>query len=249
MNFLGIFLGIGCIVAAMMLEGTNPSMMLVLPAFLVVFGASFFACVVQFPFAHILGALKCFLWLLIPPHIRLEAQVELLVGLSTTARQQGLLALENSIASASDDYTRDGIQMIVDGVDKDALKQILEQAIAVEEAKYEPYAKMLESMGGYSPTMGIIGAVLGLIHAMSLLDRPDELGPAIAVAFVATIYGLVLANLICLPAANRIKSVVAEMTLFKYMTLEGLVSIAAGENTMMLKRRLAVYSSESKENQ
>ena len=97
--------------------------------------------------------------------------------------------------------------------------------------------------------MGIIGAVLGLIHAMSLLDRPDELGPAIAVAFVATIYGLVLANLICLPAANRVKSVVAEMTLFKYMTLEGLVSIAAGENTMMLKRRLAVYSSESKENQ
>ena len=187
--------------------------------------------------------------MLIPPHIRLEAQVELLVGLSTTARQQGLLALENSIASASDEYTRDGIQMIVDGVDKDALKQILEQAIAVEEAKYEPYAKMLESMGGYSPTMGIIGAVLGLIHAMSLLDRPDELGPAIAVAFVATIYGLVLANLICLPAAHRVKSVVAEMTLFKYMTLEGLVSIAAGENTMMLKRRLAVYSSESKENQ
>lgn len=249
MNFLGIFLAIACIVVAMMLEGTNPSMMLVLPAFLVVVGASFFACVVQFPISAILGAFKCFLWLLVPPRIRLEAQVELLVGLSTTARQQGLLALENSIASASDDFTRDGIQMIVDGVDKDALKQILEQGIAVEEAKYEPYAKVLEGMGGYSPTMGIIGAVLGLIHAMSLLDRPDELGPAIAVAFVATIYGLVLANLICLPASNRIKGVVGEMTLYKYMTLEGLVSIAAGENTMMLKRRLAVYSAEKNENQ
>ena len=167
---------------------------------------------------------------------------------STTARQQGLLALENSIASASDDFTRDGIQMIVDGVDKDALKEILEQGIAVEEAKYEPYAKMLEAMGGYSPTMGIIGAVLGLIHAMSLLDRPDELGPAIAVAFVATIYGLVLANLICLPASNLIKGIVANQTLYKYMTLEGLVSIAAGENTMMLKRRLAVYAGEKNEN-
>ena len=248
MNFLGIFLAVGCILASMMLEGTNPTMMLVLPAFLVVFGASFFACLVQFPIGIILGALKCFLWLLMPPRVSMDAQVELLVGLSTTARQQGLLALENSIASANDDFTRDGIQMIVAGVDKDAFKSILEQGIAVEEAKYEPYAKMLEAMGGYSPTMGIIGAVLGLIHAMSLLDRPDELGPAIAVAFVATIYGLVLANIICLPASNRVKSIVAEQTLFKYMTLEGLVSIAAGENTMMLKRRLAVYTGEKSEN-
>ncbi|NLK84402.1 MAG: flagellar motor protein [Aeromonadales bacterium] len=249
MNFLGIFLGIGCIVIAMILEGTHPGMMLVLPAFLVVFGTSFFACVVQFPLPTIVGALKCFMWLLVPPRIRLEPQAEFLVGLSTTARQQGLLALENSIGSASDDFTRGGIQMIVDGVDKDSLHQILEQAIAVEEAKYEPYSKFLEAMGGYSPTMGIIGAVLGLIHAMSLLDRPDELGPAIAVAFVATIYGLVLANIICLPAANRIKGIVAEMTLLKYMTLDGLVSIASGENTMMIKRRLEVYSSEKKDAQ
>ena len=100
MNFLGIFLAIGCIVAAMMMEGTNPTMMLVLPAFLVVFGASFFACVVQFPLATIMGALKCFIWTIAPPRNNMDAQVELLVGLSTTARQQGLLALENSIASA-----------------------------------------------------------------------------------------------------------------------------------------------------
>lgn len=247
MNFLGIFLAIGCITCSMMIEGTNPAMMLELPAFLVVVGASFFATWVQFPLPQIIGAFKCMLWTLAPPRIPFDSQVELLVGLSTTARQQGLLALENSIGSASDDFTRDGIQMIVDGVDKDSLKAILENAISVEEAKMEPYAKMLEAMGGYSPTMGIIGAVLGLIHAMSLLDRPDELGPAIAVAFVATIYGLVVANIICLPASNRVKSIIGEMGLYKYMTLEGLVSIAAGENTMMLKRRLAIYTGEKAE--
>ncbi|MGN0902606.1 MAG: flagellar motor protein [Succinivibrio sp.] len=249
MNFLGIILAVGCIIAGMMMEGTNPLMMLVLPAFLVVVGASFFACMVQFQLKEIIGALKCFLWLLKAPRHGFESQVELLVGLSTTARQQGLLALENSIGSAPDDFTRDGIQMIVDGVDKDALQSILENSIAVEEARYEPFAKVLEAMGGYSPTMGIIGAVLGLIHAMSLLDRPDELGPAIAVAFVATIYGLVLANIICLPTSNRIKSVIAEQSLYEYMTLEGLVSIASGENTMMLKRRLAVYVAEKNEGQ
>ena len=247
MNFLGIFLAIGCITCSMMIEGTNPAMMLELPAFLVVVGASFFATWVQFPLPQIIGAFKCMLWTLAPPRIPFDSQVELLVGLSTTARQQGLLALENSIGSASDDFTRDGIQMIVDGVDKDSLKAILENAISVEEAKMEPYAKMLEAMGGYSPTMGIIGAVLGLIHAMSLLDHPDELGPAIAVAFVATIYGLVVANIICLPSSNRVKSIIGEMGLYKYMTLEGLVSIAAGENTMMLKRRLAIYTGEKAE--
>ena len=97
-------------------------------------------------------------------------------------------------------------------------------------------------MGGYFPTMGIVGAVLGLIHAMSLLDRPDLLGPSIAVAFVATIYGVAGANVLLIPAANRIRSINAEIALFKYMTLEGLVSIASSENTLMLKRRIGVYT-------
>ena len=101
MNFLGIFLAIGCITCSMMIEGTNPAMMLELPAFLVVVGASFFATWVQFPLPQIIGAFKCMLWTLAPPRIPFDSQVELLVGLSTTARQQGLLALENSIGSAS----------------------------------------------------------------------------------------------------------------------------------------------------
>ena len=162
--------------------------------------------------------------------------------MSTIARQQGPLALENSVASASDDFTRTGIQMIVDGVDKDALYSLLQNAIELEQERMEPCVRFYESMGGYLPTMGIIGAVLGLIHAMSLLDRPDLLGPSIAVAFVATIYGLVGANIILIPTGNRIRTALAEGAMFKYMTLEGLVSIAAAENTLMLKRRIGVYT-------
>ena len=247
MNFLGIFLAIGCILTSMILEGIHPGILINLPAFLVVWGAAFFACFVQFTIGEILAGVKCFLWLLAPPRQNLAAQVELLVGLSTTARQQGLLALENQIGSASDDFTRDGIQMLVDGVDKDTLKALLENAIDIEQAKYTPCCKFWEGLGGYAPTMGIIGAVLGLIHAMSLLDRPDLLGPSIAVAFVATIYGLVLANIIALPASARIKNIASGMAIYKYMTLEGLLSIAAGENTMMIKRRMAVYTGEKAE--
>ena len=247
MNFLGIFLAIGCILTSMILEGTGPGILINLPAFLVVVGSSFFACFVQFTIGEIVGALKCLLWVLSPPRINPTAQVELLISMSTTARQQGLLALENSIGSANDDFTRDGIQMIVDGVDKETLQALLENAIEVEQSKIEPCFKFWENLGGYAPTMGIIGAVLGLIHAMSLLDRPDLLGPSIAVAFVATIYGLVLANIIALPSSGRIKTLAAQQAGFKFMTLEGLVSIAAGENTMMMKRRMAIYTGEKSE--
>lgn len=242
MNLLGVFLAVGCIVTAMVLEGTHPSALINFPAFLVVCGSGFCACLVQFSLKEVFMALKHLLWLITPPRLNFQSQAELLAGMATIARQQGVLALENSVSSANDDFTRTGIQMIVDGVDKDVLYALLENAIALEQEKLDPASKYFESMGGYFPTMGIIGAVLGLIHAMSLLDRPDLLGPSIAVAFVATIYGLLGANCFLIPAGGRIRAIAAEMALYKYMTLEGLVSIAASENTLMLKRRIGVYT-------
>lgn len=247
MNLLGVFVAVGCVLATMLIEGTHPTALINLPAFLVVVGAGFGACMVQFSFKQILLALRHAIWLVSPPRFKFDAQAELLTGMSTIARQQGPLALENSVSSASDDFTRTGIQMIVDGVDKDVLYTLLENAIELEQNKLEPNAKFYESMGGYFPTMGIIGAVLGLIHAMSLLDRPDLLGPSIAVAFVATIYGVGGANIFLIPAGNRIRTINAEIALYKYMTLEGLVSIAASENTLMLKRRIGVYTGRMNE--
>ena len=134
--------------------------------------------------------------------------------------------------------------MIVDGVDKEQLHQLLENEIEMEQHELEQSVKVFEALGGYAPTMGILGAVLGLIHAMGLLDQPEKLGPAIAVAFVATIYGVGSANILFLPIANRFKAFNHEIAHFKLMVLEGLLSIASGENTMQLKRRLQVYIGE-----
>ena len=242
MNLIGVFTGVGCIIFAMILEGTHPGALINFPAFLVVVGASMSACVVQFSIKELLSALSHLTWLISPPRFNMYSQSELLSSMSAIARQQGLLALENSVGSANDDFTRSGIQMIVDGVDKDSLATLLDNAIQVEQQRLETNAKFFESMGGYSPTRGIIGAVLGLIHAMSLLDRPDLLGSSIAVAFVATIYGLVFANIVCIPTANRIRTLNAKLALYKYMTAEGLVSICGSENTIMLKRRIAVFT-------
>ncbi len=242
-----MFMAVGCILAGTMIEGTHLGALLDFPAFLIVIGSAFSATCVQFPMGLVFGAFGKLLWLIAPPKSDLVAQAEFLVSLASVARQQGLLALENSVASATEDFTRGGIQMIVDGVDKETLAALLQNAIDMEQEKLEPYPKVFEAFGGYCPTMGIIGAVLGLIHAMSLLDRPDMLGPAIAVAFVATIYGLVAANIIALPTGNRVKSIMAEQAVYKYMTLEGLVSIASSENTTMLKRRLAIYTGVTEE--
>ena len=244
MNLLGIFVAIGFIIGANLLEGGHPSAMLNMPAFLIVIGGAIGAILVQFPLGVVMGSLKQFKWIIAAPRLDLRAQAELLEGMSTTARQQGLLALENQVAQIEDKFTRDGLQMIVDGVDKEQLHQLLENSIEVEQHELEQSVKVFEALGGYTPTMGILGAVLGLIHAMGLLDQPEKLGPAIAVAFVATIYGVGSCNIIFLPVANRYKGIYHDIAHFKLMVLEGLLSIASGENTMQLKRRLQVYIGE-----
>ena len=244
MNLLGIFLAVGVIVGANLLEGGHPGALLNLPAFLIVICGAFCAAIVQFPFKVIIMAFKQFSWLIAGPKLDLHAQVALLEGMSTTARQQGLLALENQVAQIEDAFTRNGLQMIVDGVDKEQLHQLLENSIEMEQHELEQPAKVFEAMGGYAPTMGILGAVLGLIHAMGLLDQPDLLGPSIAVAFIAPLYGVGFANIVFLPVANRYKSYNHDIAHFKMMVLEGLISIASGENTMQLKRRLQVYLGE-----
>ena len=242
MNLFGIFLAWGFIIAGMMIEGSHPSALFDIPAFLIVLGSSIGIAFVQFPPKVVIETVKRLGWLIAPPRMDVITQAELLESMLTVARQQGLLALENQLASIEDDFTKNGVQMIVDGVDKDLLKELLEAVIEKEQHELEQPAKVVESLGGYAPCMGIIGAVLGLIHAMGLLGQPELFGPAIAVAFVATIYGVGAANIILLPAGARFKSINEDIATFKYMTVEGLVSIANGENSMQLKRRLSVYT-------
>ncbi len=244
MNIIGVFIAVGFILGGMIIEGSHPSALFDVPAFMIVCGSALGAAIVQFPFSVLIDTAGKLKWLIAPPRLDFISQAELLENMLQTARQQGLLALENQLAQIEDDFTRQGVQMIVDGVDKEQLQELMEAIIDKEQYELEQPAKVVESIGGYAPCMGIIGAVLGLIHAMGLLDQPDLLGPAIAVAFVATIYGVGSANIILLPAGGRFKSISHDIMQFKSMTLEGLISIANGENSMQLKRRLAVYTGQ-----
>ena len=199
------------------------------------------AVILQTPRKYMLAALAQARWMLFPPQRDLVQQAERLQAWAQFARQQGLLALENQAEEESDPFTRQGLTMIVDGVSIDDIRRLLEADIDIEQERNEHAARVFEAMGGYSPTIGIIGAVIGLIQAMFHLEEPGTLGAGIAIAFVATIYGVGFANLLYLPIANRLRAFHYHYGLYQEMTLEGLLAIAHGENGQQVERRLRAY--------
>ncbi|MBX5435934.1 MAG: flagellar motor protein [Alicyclobacillaceae bacterium] len=164
--------------------------------------------------------------------------IERLVELSTVARREGILALEERIELFDDEFLRNGIQLVVDGVDPELVRSMLETELGYIEERHRAAAKLFEVAGGYAPTMGIIGTVMGLVHVLGNLQKVDELGPQIATAFTATLYGVVTANVIWIPIANKLKRRNAEEVLLREMMIQGILSIQAGENPKILERKL-----------
>jgi chemotaxis protein MotA len=177
-------------------------------------------------------------WIFLPPKVDLPGGISRVVSWSMTARKEGLLGLESVADLEPDDYARKGLQLLVDGAEPEAIRSILEVDLYTQEGRDIQAAKVFESMGGYAPTIGIIGAVMGLIHVMGNLADPSKLGSGIAVAFVATIYGVGFANLLLLPIASKIKAVALRQSRYREMLLEGILSIAEGENPRSIELKL-----------
>jgi chemotaxis protein MotA len=179
--------------------------------------------------------------MIFPPTINSKAMIERIVGWSQLARKEGLLSLQAIAEEEKDGFSKNGLQMLADGGEPEMIRGILEVEMEIAEGKDLQAAKVWEGMGGYSPTIGIIGAVMGLIHVMSNLADPSSLGSGIAVAFVATIYGVGMANLFFLPMANKLKGIVNSQTQYRVMIIDGLVSIAEGENPRNIESKLQGY--------
>jgi chemotaxis protein MotA len=160
---------------------------------------------------------------------------------SEISRKEGLLALESYAQIAKDPLAKKGLQLLADGTQPDKLREAMEVECFSLESYQRQSARIWEAAGGYAPTIGILGAVLGLIHVMENLSDPDRLGSGIAVAFVATVYGVGLANLIFLPIANKLKSIIAQHVVMREMLIDGLVAIANGENPRIIENRLSGY--------
>ncbi|MCL4761381.1 MAG: flagellar motor protein, partial [Burkholderiales bacterium] len=180
-------------------------------------------------------------WIVRPPQADFQAAIDRTVEWAQLARRDGMLALEDQLASVPEGFERNGLQMLVDGFDPPRIREALEVEIAAWEDRHRAAAKVWESAGGYAPTIGILGAVLGLIHVMENLSDPAKLGSGIAVAFVATVYGVGAANLILLPIGNKLKALIAREVARRELVVDGLLGIANGENPKLIEARLTGY--------
>ncbi|MCE1114047.1 MULTISPECIES: flagellar motor protein [Pseudomonas] len=238
LSLIGLILAFVAIVGGNFLEGGHVGALLNGPAALIVLGGTLAAALLQSPLSAFKRALQIVRWIFFPPRVDLAGGIDRVVNWSLTARKEGLLGLEGVADAEPDPYARKGLQLLVDGAEPEAIRSVLEVDFLTQEARDIQAAKVFESMGGYAPTIGIIGAVMGLIHVMGNLADPSQLGNGIAVAFVATIYGVASANLILLPIANKLKAVTLRQSRYREMLLEGLLSIAEGENPRSIELKL-----------
>ncbi len=240
-TIVGIVLSIGSIVGGQALEGGHLSSIMQLTAFIIVAGGTIGACCVQNPLSVVIKSLGSLGMVFGNTPIDTKGTIKLILDLATVSRKQGLLALEGKLKDIKDPFFKKGVQLIVDGTDPKAVHEILEIEVEHHEEAGVKAAKVWEAAGGYAPTVGILGAVLGLIHVMENLADPSKLGGGIAVAFVATVYGVGLANLFFLPFANKIKMKLKEESGARNIIIMGLVGLAQGENPRLLQEKLESF--------
>ena len=238
LSFIGVAIAFAAILGGNWLEGGHLEMLANGPALIIVVGGTIGAVLLQTPMQVFLRTMRMLGMVFLPPKRRLSDTIEKLVEWSRIARKDGLLGLEVAVQGEADLFVRKGMQLLVDGNEPDEIRHTLEVELDSREHFDLQASKVLEAMGGYSPTIGIIGAVMGLIHVMQNLSDPSKLGGGIATAFVATIYGVGLANLFLLPMANKLKAYVLQESHYRELFIEGLVAISEGENPRQIETRL-----------
>lgn len=238
---LGLAIGLGCILGGNALEGGHLSSLVQATAAMIVAGGTIGATMVAFPIAAFIKACKDLKGVFFSTPRNLQKLIDEISEYAQKARRDGLVSLEQTVQGASDPFLKKALMMAIDGSDSNVMRENLELMLTHHEEENEKSAKVWEAAGGFSPTIGIIGAVMGLIHVMQNLSDVSAVGAGIAVAFVATIYGVAMANLFFLPAAGKLKLRVAEETVALSMMIEGAIAIQEGQNPTVIKDKLQSF--------
>jgi chemotaxis protein MotA len=247
----GLLVAAGAILLGLILEGGKIGQIIQPTAALIVFGGTFGAILVQFPLPVVLGAFRSLATIFFVPKSDPRAVIPEIVAIAHKARREGIVSLDKELDTIRDPFMKKSLMLAVDGTEPAELRKMMEMEMEKKEENEDSVPRVFESAGGFSPTIGIIGAILGLIQVMQHLDNIDEVGRGIAVAFVATVYGVGAANLILLPAAGKLKIRNREQQIMREMMLEGVVSVLEGMNPRMIETKLNSFLAEQaeKENQ
>lgn len=246
-SIAGLALAIFAVLGGQALEGGSVGSILQATAAIIVLGGTFGACMVQFPLAVVGTSFKAVLKIFQEPKTNNREVIQEIIRLANKARKEGVISLESDTQKINDPFLKKALTMAMDGVEPKVLRETMELEIANLEEEAEQPIKFWQAAGGYSPTIGILGAVLGLIHVMENLTDPSKLGGGIAVAFVATVYGVGLANLIYLPMAGKLKLKVKAHLVAKEIMLMGVISILEGENPRLIDDKLRSYLSRKEQ--
>ena len=240
----GLVLAVGGILTGLMMDGGKIRDVAQISAAMIVLGGTLGAVMVTTPLAVLLRAAKRLGMVFFDRKQSLAATIEDIIGYATQARKQGIVSLEQQAGAITDPFLRKALNLAVDGIDLDQIRSIMELEITLVEQDGDAEAKVFESAGGYAPTIGIIGAVLGLMQVMKNLANIDEVGRGIAVAFVATVYGVASANIFFLPAAGKLHARVKDEVRRRELLLEGVLSIVEGLNPKLISTKLEAYAQQ-----
>lgn len=241
LSLAGAFLAIFALVVGAILKGAGVKALLGGAAFVIVVVGTVASICLQTPMATLKRAMSIVGWVFKPPPDDPDGTIAKIVEWSNVARKQGLLGLESAVEAEKDEFMKKGLQSLVDGGEPEAIRNLLEVEMETREHSDNAAAKVFEGMGIYAPTLGIIGAVLGLMAVMQNLSDPSKLGTGISAAFTATVYGIGLANLVFLPIASKLKQLVHHQTQMRQMAIEGIIAIAQGENPRNIESKLRGY--------
>ncbi len=242
-SIVGLILGFGAILLGFWEEGGNPLSLWALGAAIIVFGGTAGATILSFPMDDIKQVPTLTKIAFKDKKYNINELIITLTGFAEKARREGLLCLERETVGIDDDFLRQGIQLVVDGTDPALVRDILETQIDFTDERHKIGAAIFEVAGGYSPTLGIVGTVMGLVHVLGNLSDPDSLGGAIATAFIATLYGVCFANLLYLPLGYKLRLKSKQERFMKEIALEGILSIQAGDNPSIVREKLRAFLS------
>lgn len=241
---LGLIIGLGAVIVGNIVEGGTTAHLVQAAAAIIVFGGTFGAVILSFPFKDIITAFISLKFIFLSRKVNFDETIETILDLLVIARKRGLLALQEELDRIDDSFLKRGITYVIDGISPNIIKESLTQEIYTYEEIIKKSAKVYESAGGYAPTIGIIGAILGLIHVLKNIADPSKIGVGIATAFVATIYGVGSANLIFIPIAKRIINKLEDEILLMELMIEGILGIEAGMNPYFLRAKLESFLRE-----